>query len=755
MTSTRTSSANRSRVSSVRLTCSIAVLCLILSKSDEASAQCNPSIRALNSPVNVRVGSQFEMFIGLGSGGITGGDRMQINPVELVLGQAMAFPCDRRVTTVPGTCLVEVSGDGIGNDDGLCDFLEGCESVEWLVGCPAGGGQPNDLIILTPSHPLYFVANQPVTDCQFLFPVDVVSPTPPELTSDSGQVTYSGECNLVPPLTAGAFATVPINLANLEIEKTCSANSPDGTHPVSITVTNTGGVLLTACQTNDVVFPDDPICPPTGASGDEFLFGEFNLLPGESKTIVTSVGPFSQPVCNMATITCDLSDSTVAIDAPAFDECFPLQHLRLVKKNQSDYPMPGIAFVVTGPVDRSCTTDVNGECYFPDIPVGQYTIDEPSPPTGYVLENCTPDEDLITPGSQATLRAGEELIMTCTNCKLPDLCIHKTDTQGTPMAGVRFVFTGPETRECTTNLSGDCCIEDAILNETYTITEPDLPPGYVFEGCDVDEDLVVPGTQVTLRSNDCGNARTLQCFNRGVCRDDTDCNDEDECTVDLCDPNTGCSNIPECASHADCADGDACTESVCLFNGCCKTKPLWCDDGNVCTTDSCDPAIGCIYEDRGGLCDDGNDCTIDSCDIENGCVHVAACSAHRDCDDGDACTDNFCLVDGCCTQKPRVCDDNDPCTGDSCDPAIGCVHEDIGTGNPDCVGNPCDSDGHGDSGPDSDSDSDVNCDSDSDLSTGEGARGVGRETRRPESVGKRHNRENGGPTPVPKRKPRT
>ena len=43
-----------------------------------------------------------------------------------------------------------------------------------------------------------------------------------------------------------------------------------------------------------------------------------------------------------------------------------------------------------------------------------------------------------------------------------------------------------------------------------------------------------------------------------------------------------------------------------------------CDDQNACTSDRCDPDLGCIYTKID--CDDGNPCTDDSCDSGLGCL---------------------------------------------------------------------------------------------------------------------------------------
>ncbi|MCH9001369.1 MAG: hypothetical protein IIC02_02250 [Planctomycetes bacterium] len=70
------------------------------------------------------------------------------------------------------------------------------------------------------------------------------------------------------------------------------------------------------------------------------------------------------------------------------------------------------------------------------------------------------------------------------------------------------------------------------------------------------------------------------------CSVDTDCDDGDPCSVDLCQGSI-CTHSP-----MDCDDGDACTFDHCVA-GTCANDPLTCDDGDSCTDDQCDPASGC------------------------------------------------------------------------------------------------------------------------------------------------------------------
>ena len=86
----------------------------------------------------------------------------------------------------------------------------------------------------------------------------------------------------------------------------------------------------------------------------------------------------------------------------------------------------------------------------------------------------------------------------------------------------------------------------------------------------------------------------------GVCKPVpvVDCDDEDGCTVDSCDPAAGC-------GHAAVKDGTACVAGSCA--GTMWTKPKTClagkcaagggmqkcDDADVCTEDTCDAVTGC------------------------------------------------------------------------------------------------------------------------------------------------------------------
>ncbi|MFZ5893929.1 MAG: hypothetical protein ACOY0T_22900 [Myxococcota bacterium] len=122
------------------------------------------------------------------------------------------------------------------------------------------------------------------------------------------------------------------------------------------------------------------------------------------------------------------------------------------------------------------------------------------------------------------------------------------------------------------------------------------------------------------------------------------CNDNVSCTVDTCNEATDSCSFQ--ANDALCSDGQACngSETCNATTGCQPGTPLNCNDNNACTTDSCDPSGGC--QNVAVNCDDGNECTIDSCSTSSGCQHANSTGACTD--DGSSCTNDVCSG-GVCT----------------------------------------------------------------------------------------------------------
>ena len=174
-----------------------------------------------------------------------------------------------------------------------------------------------------------------------------------------------------------------------------------------------------------------------------------------------------------------------------------------------------------------------------------------------------------------------------------------------------------------------------------------------------------------------------------------DCDDDNLCTFDTCDPDTGCLHL---TNEVPCDDEDLCTTGDhCHLGECVGGGQLPCDDSNSCTDDSCEPTGGCVFLPNEDLCDDGSQCslddqckngwclpgpppacddgelcTTDSCDPAVGCVNANNTVL---CNDANACTVGDACADGACQGGPAPdCDDNNPCSDDSCEVEAGCVH---------------------------------------------------------------------------------
>ncbi len=178
-----------------------------------------------------------------------------------------------------------------------------------------------------------------------------------------------------------------------------------------------------------------------------------------------------------------------------------------------------------------------------------------------------------------------------------------------------------------------------------------------------------------------GNACTVNDFcSAGECQagPPRNCNDNNVCTNDSCDPVDGCRYIHNLNP---CNDGSVCTfNDFCLLGTCRGGESINCDDGNFCTINFCDPVLGCRTANRVGECDDQDPCTGEDTCLGGQCIGLG-----DGCDDDDPCTIDSCM-DGECVHTPSdaSCDDGLFCNGtESCDPVLGCVS----SGNP-CTGGP-------------------------------------------------------------------
>ena len=99
---------------------------------------------------------------------------------------------------------------------------------------------------------------------------------------------------------------------------------------------------------------------------------------------------------------------------------------------------------------------------------------------------------------------------------------------------------------------------------------------------------------------------------------------------------------PECYEDTDCDDADECTHDLCV-EGSCEYEPVMTPECHpLCTEDS--------------DCDDGDECTIDTCEDPGYCFNeedpscTAECTEDFHCEDSDICTIDTC-VEGVCEHE--------------------------------------------------------------------------------------------------------
>src|SRR5205085_2207930 len=169
------------------------------------------------------------------------------------------------------------------------------------------------------------------------------------------------------------------------------------------------------------------------------------------------------------------------------------------------------------------------------------------------------------------------------------------------------------------------------------------------------------------------------------------CNDGIVCTADSCDSGTDMCvhpSIPTCCDgNDDCDNHDVCdgAETCNIGTGMCHdgAPPPPRSDGDVCTLDVCDPLSGCAFAPVAGCCT-----TDDDCDADDPCPGAETCGLATElcqpgtplaCDDGNVCdgAETCDPLAGCQDEADLDCDDHAVCTTDTCDPGTGCTHTPI------------------------------------------------------------------------------
>ncbi|HEX2873920.1 MAG TPA: MYXO-CTERM sorting domain-containing protein [Polyangiaceae bacterium] len=336
--------------------------------------------------------------------------------------------------------------------------------------------------------------------------------------------------------------------------------------------------------------------------------------------------------------------------------------------------------------DNTACADKSGVCY-----------------KGACCAGCIDANGACQPGNLPTVCgvsiAGDK-VATCQTCVDADVCTTDICKEGTCAHGATADNTPcADANKC----DGAETCQGGVCKE---------PAGFM---CPTDNNACHAPTcsgnncsQQLLTGTDCPDANlcngTEKC-NNGVCNvpgTPKDCDDQNPCTADGCDPKTGdCIHTPVTPGEL-CENGDVCDGvGVCAAGGVCQVQPAApcvanrpndpcnvyacdkvkgcvvasfttaaCNDSDPCTVgDKCDGAGKCV-SGAAQKCDDGNPCTADTCTKGVGCTAVAA-NENATCDDGNDCsTGDKCVAGKCKSSGGKTCaDDTNPCTVATCDPA--------------------------------------------------------------------------------------
>ncbi len=186
---------------------------------------------------------------------------------------------------------------------------------------------------------------------------------------------------------------------------------------------------------------------------------------------------------------------------------------------------------------------------------------------------------------------------------------------------------------------------------------PDCSDGVdcTTDTCDADTDVCLHAADDTVCDDDrsCNGAETCDAALGCQLGDLVRCDDGVACTWDTCDDAGGaCIHIP---LNARCSNDDICdgVETCDALSNCQPGPALFCDDFVPCSVDDCDPVTGCSNTPDNALCDNGSFCDgNESCDLDGMWGPGCYLGPPPSCDDGDVCTFDQCDFAGDRCENP-------------------------------------------------------------------------------------------------------
>lgn len=143
-----------------------------------------------------------------------------------------------------------------------------------------------------------------------------------------------------------------------------------------------------------------------------------------------------------------------------------------------------------------------------------------------------------------------------------------------------------------------------------------------------------------------------------------DCQPSSPCRQTAFDPVSGSCVEAALAEGAECTPESACIVNAHCIHDACIGEALSCDDGNVCTIDACEPTSGCVHHEPEDACAAPSDpCKVAYCDPVLGCSTTDAVDGTA-CGDADCETAQVCIGGTCKTAavpEGAVCAKATPC----------------------------------------------------------------------------------------------
>ena len=308
---------------------------------------------------------------------------------------------------------------------------------------------------------------------------------------------------------------------------------------------------------------------------------------GSDATLCDDGNPCTDDACNPALGTCETSANTIPCDDG--DAC-------TLDSTCADGACGAGVIPLSCDDGKPCTLDVcdaKSGCSSSPVADGDPCEDG---------DECTVGDLCLGGGCAGSPRDCDDAdVCTVDTCVPGEVCIHMsladlcedgnpcTDVVCDATAGCVYTFNVVGCDDDNACTGPDFCAGGACLGPTNDPTDDNF---CTDDTCDPATGPVhLPNTNACDDDDLC----TLgDICDGGVCApglDPLDCDDGDVCTDDLCDAGGGCFHE---LNALPCDDGSVCTQTdLCVVGECAGGAPLACDDGNECTIDACDAELGC------------------------------------------------------------------------------------------------------------------------------------------------------------------